>query len=319
MLIRSTTQFTVSSPGDQPELDVKSLGLLRSRNSSTMTCTLHLDDRVIRDPFGVLPVELIYSILLYLPRESLQDFVDASWPIHSLTHQDAFWRQLIVKDMPWFWELHHILRTHGGIGLDLRHTYSTAMTATQPKFGVQGPLIGVANRRRLWEGPCQALAWRYFDNLPKSEVVCKASKPDKSLFESSHNLQLPAVHYPPQFQGAKTLSSPWVQSWEEIDSKSIVFEASWNGNGALIGLSIAFGDVIRKFSVLDLEENSVRSKVQIPSEKWIEGIILHLNPVDYPLEDSRNDKGHSYTSVKGITVCTWSEKLLPRVSFQGHS
>lgn len=66
-----------------------------------------------------------------------------------------------IRIFPWFWEIQRSLSsTTYPNGFDHKGLFLWLFTSTQPKFGFYGPLMGIANRRRIWRA-CQGLVPLY--------------------------------------------------------------------------------------------------------------------------------------------------------------
>ncbi|KKY13208.1 putative f-box domain protein [Diplodia seriata] len=119
-----------------------------------------LSARVRRDPFAGLPYDITHQILLLLPAEAVPRLATASYPVHAAVRSSArnpgFWRQALRRCMPWFWELHVLMR-HGTVDpeeTDFKGLFLWLEACTRPRRGLEGPFMGVANRRRVW-GVCE--------------------------------------------------------------------------------------------------------------------------------------------------------------------
>jgi hypothetical protein len=115
-----------------------------------------LAESASNDPFAALPPELRYHILPYLPGQEILAFRNASPAILDATNStnDLFWRNLIARDMSWFWELHgHVVDCQArDTELDYRMLFLWLDKTTRSCFGNDSPFLGLANRRRIWCG-----------------------------------------------------------------------------------------------------------------------------------------------------------------------
>jgi hypothetical protein len=124
-----------------------------------------LAESASNDPFAALlpPPELRYHILSYLPGQEILAFRNASPAILDATNSinDLFWRNLIARDMSWFWELH-------GLVVDCRARDRVLFLwldkTTRSCFGNDSPFLRLANRRRIWGG-FERLAEFYFRRM----------------------------------------------------------------------------------------------------------------------------------------------------------
>lgn len=65
---------------------------------------------------------------------------------------------------PWLWEIIDLVDGDELPGFDYKGLFLWLDKVTQPKFGMGGPFMGVANRRRIW-GVCGQLVDAYKDQL----------------------------------------------------------------------------------------------------------------------------------------------------------
>ncbi|KAL4929760.1 uncharacterized protein BDV17DRAFT_260921 [Aspergillus undulatus] len=175
-------EYTVRHPTNTPDLtdflktQIKSNATLRTPSKAL---ELDLSNREARNPFSILPPELIYQICSFLPGDSLKSLIQASPFIYLLTRDDHFWRRFIETDMPWLWEAEALTKSKSKTGpdsrsdsdsdfdsdssLDLDHkqVYIWLDAITKPKYGLEDTnLMGAANRRRIW-GACEELKRGY--------------------------------------------------------------------------------------------------------------------------------------------------------------
>lgn len=126
----------------------------------------------LADPFSKLPTELLHMIYRYLPGKSLLSLTTASWLALVSTHNNQFWKLFISWNMPWLWELEKIICDIQPIDLDYKSLDFWLDAEITPRYGMTGPFMGLANRRRIW-GACQQLASSYFKQMeqrPSLEV-----------------------------------------------------------------------------------------------------------------------------------------------------
>jgi len=79
------------------------------------------------------------------------------------------WRKRITEDLAWFYELPDIvseMEEANDRELDLQKVYAWAERETRPVQFMRGPMLGVANRRRIWV-PCKLLAAAYLSKVPQ--------------------------------------------------------------------------------------------------------------------------------------------------------
>ncbi|KAE8353178.1 hypothetical protein BDV28DRAFT_112610 [Aspergillus coremiiformis] len=124
--------------------------------------------RVLRDPFSMIPVEIMHSICSYLPGESLKALLRASFEVSVATHHNSFWKLFLKWDMPWFWEVHRLVASHKlPPYLNYKGFYLWLDEITAPRYGKADRFLGVANRRRIW-GISEQLIGKYDRALSQS-------------------------------------------------------------------------------------------------------------------------------------------------------
>ncbi|KAL2811573.1 hypothetical protein BJX63DRAFT_398799 [Aspergillus granulosus] len=156
-------EYSVICPTDPIDL-AEQLRTDYSMSPPKAQTRLDLSDKIIRDPFRNLPYDITYHILQYLPGESILALNKASWTIFMRTSNNSFWKRRLSQDMPWFWELQNYLAKHQDEALDYKALHMWLDKRMKPMYAMNGPFMGVANRRRIW-GPCVELAHRYHKRL----------------------------------------------------------------------------------------------------------------------------------------------------------
>ncbi|KAK7749343.1 hypothetical protein SLS62_008195 [Diatrype stigma] len=141
------------------------------------------------DPFARLPLELLRAVAELLSPRQLAALATASRAVHRALRRDrGFWRAYVRRRMPWFRELHELLGEDGGDDAVDGHTEeergekkslaglvywadreTRAWNTDGGTMGHPRPLIGVANRRRIW-GVCEQFADSYFARVGASGV-----------------------------------------------------------------------------------------------------------------------------------------------------
>lgn len=122
------------------------------------------------DPFAQFPFELLLMITSTLQPCSLISLMQASPHIRrGLGRNFPYWRRRFETDLPWFYEIHTLLRdlprpdSRDARELppkSLSRFFAWAYHITTPRLGLHGPFMGVANRRRIWEA-CDQLVGPY--------------------------------------------------------------------------------------------------------------------------------------------------------------
>ncbi|OJD15883.1 hypothetical protein AJ78_03901 [Emergomyces pasteurianus Ep9510] len=261
---------------------------------ATSTGRLQLADKVKLDPFSNLPYDILHYILQFLPGDSTRAFMAASWSVYNATRHPALWKRLIYWGMPWFWELHKLVEEHS-TDLDYKNLYLWLDKATRPSYGMNGPFLGIANRRRIW-GACTQLAERYFSSFHKPDNPDEPADEDfNSVLQELQIMQLPIVKYPQPNSEVRTISKQLLYTLDEFDSRSATLETFWTSGGSLMGLTVIFGTSRRVFGRAMATDGVHKRVIFIDSSNWITGLVLYMSELD--LLDSR-----SSVAVEGIDI-----------------
>lgn len=244
------------------------------------------------DPFGGLPYDVLHTILSFLPGKQALALMKASWPVHNATRYNEFWKRLIYWDMPWFWELHEVIEEQQSDIFDYRSFYLWLDEATTPVYGMKGPFLGIANRRRIWTS-CQQIEDLYYERTHRREFTADTTY-SKAIIQHSESLRMPIVLYPQPKETLSTTSKQWIYSWEEVDSRPSTFEVFFNSDGNLIGLGVTIGTSMRLFGSVGSNGATVKSR-RIQENEWITGLILHIPNANLL------DKNPS-TAIQGVSV-----------------
>ncbi|KAJ5108997.1 hypothetical protein N7456_005672 [Penicillium angulare] len=251
------------------------------------------------DPFTKLPFELVLNVVSNLDTPSLMSFTNASAHIYrALDSDNSFWFHHMKSEMPWFFELQRFLEnlksstcnSNNAVGSNsdmpqersLRDLFIWADNITTPRKGIRGPLMSIANRRRIWR-VCKQLVGPYLAQAESTD------KDDESLEanlirEAAVCLHMPAVRDPPQEYHPE--KSFWVKCWNDTLCGSTL-KIFWNAKKQLVGMGVIIdGDEsseLRLFGVEDTRDGSSADSVKIQIGDWISGFILYYpNPNDTP-------------------------------------
>lgn len=126
--------------------------------------------QVRSDPLQILPYAVIYNIIEYLDINDTLALRQASWYVFDWTRSDTaiFGKQMVRLHLsPWLWEVDDFVSSIHDPALDLTRLFSWLEAVTEPKFGMSGPFLGVANRWRIWD-TCQQLVLDYQDRVGAS-------------------------------------------------------------------------------------------------------------------------------------------------------
>jgi len=125
--------------------------------------------RVQHDPLTVLPFDLLHTVIQYLPVQDALSLMQASYHVCITTRPPTFWRNMIrIHLAPWFWEIETLVTGDELQGLDYKGLFLWLDKVTEPIFAMQGPFMGVANRRRIWN-VCGVVADAYKVQLEQGQ------------------------------------------------------------------------------------------------------------------------------------------------------
>ncbi|KAI2462856.1 hypothetical protein F4781DRAFT_162983 [Annulohypoxylon bovei var. microspora] len=132
---------------------------------------LDLGSRVRHDPFGKLPYAIVCNICHQLPAEGLIDMARASWAVHSLIrNKNCFWKNALKYNMPWFFEVQELMQLGALRRPEMyKGIYLWAERKIWPRRHISGPLMYIANRRRIWV-TCETLVESYLGCLEERMI-----------------------------------------------------------------------------------------------------------------------------------------------------
>ncbi|KAF2002070.1 hypothetical protein P154DRAFT_562204 [Amniculicola lignicola CBS 123094] len=298
----SGEEYSVCDPCHEPQLRRFLRTKFRYRNFPSSLQKIDLISRVTHDPFSHLPTELHHLIFEYLSIEDLVSVIRASFFTFRSTQDNAFWKQRVRKDiLPWFWELQDEFANGYPDKIDYKTLYLWSMRMTAPEFGQHGPLMGVANRRRIWSGPCKMLAEHY----QKSAAVASSDVDDcpdeaaEDIWANSSSEQMPVIAFP-KSRGSQQKSKQWVRSWDEFEhaNGTASLSAFWNTKGHLVGLGVTFGGDCRVLGQDDKNgQGNIKTTVNIPAGEWIKGVTMHIR-----ISNALARPPQCTATVEGLTV-----------------
>lgn len=254
--------------------------------------------------------------MLLLPSQSVVALCNASYPIHTSFRSSnrSFWRAAIHSCMPWFWEI-HILIKHGTVDdetTDYKGLFLWLEKNTEPRLGMEGPFLGVANRRRIW-GVCEQYAPLYSSRVALNRRERLLGGEAEEIWENSKNLGLPVVAQPRPVAGLRTSTAQWVSSIIRDTHCGALLETVWDEKRSLVGLAMTISGRQRQLFGKDEGPGWMTEKVGIEKGSWIKGLLLHMP--DMFLTEKLE------TSIKGITVSPrnrecWTQCILAEVAFR---
>ncbi|KAF2175171.1 hypothetical protein K469DRAFT_743420 [Zopfia rhizophila CBS 207.26] len=300
-------EHTVRNPAPDPHV----LHILQEkmplRKFSRLPTKLDLAHRVRQDLFEKLPIDILHLIFPYLAPKQILTLMHVSWHIFSSTCNNSFWKQMIRREiLPWFWETEPLILQESLDDLDCKGLYLWLDKITTSTRWMNGPFMGVANRRRVW-AVCENLRTFYLKQLAEDAGSRIDDDEDaQEIMTESSSLQMPLILYP-NLKVARTISKQWIRSWGEIDDKPAVLEAFWNSEGSLVRLGVIFGSDRRVFGQEDSTKvKTTKTSALIPAREWIKEIILHISEVDA----FKYSRGESKASAKALTLTLTSGKSL---------
>ncbi|PVI01158.1 hypothetical protein DM02DRAFT_671514 [Periconia macrospinosa] len=139
---------------------------------------LSLNHKVRSDPFSKLPYDILLTIFPYLSPTSALALMCASWHVHTQTRSFKFWEWMIrTRPLKWFPEVAEILeKLVENISGEMRDVEARRLflwaefaTVQTRDWTVTGPLMGIANRRRIMKA-IQPIVPVYLAELQKAEA-----------------------------------------------------------------------------------------------------------------------------------------------------
>jgi hypothetical protein len=294
----------VTDPGPNPKHS-DSLRSLMPANIFTESEPLDLGHKVLDDPLSVLPYDIILSIIEYLPVRSVQKLSRASWHVFTLTRQDSFWRVLTrTHILPWLWELPDVFddttRASSPISTNAKNIFLWLNKSTRGEYGLEGPLMGLANRRRIWEA-CGELAVDYHRTLGTWKITVPDNEEANAILNSAVCLHLPVV-MDLQVQRAHTIATQFIDSWTDLEDRSCQLDTYWTPSQTLTGISLSFGKEKRIFGVAKGEKGC---EVKMAPGEWIREVRVGTRKVDLPGKRVKrlDTEQTEQSAITHMTVC----------------
>ncbi|CAO2649834.1 Nn.00g011260.m01.CDS01 [Neocucurbitaria sp. VM-36] len=268
-------EYTVCDPGRRAGFEE----VLQSMIPASVFCNTPLDlaHKVRKDPLAVLPYDVLHGIIDHVSVQDMTSLMTASWHVLSTTRETTFWKYMLRRHIsPWFWELNTILtemELHDT--LDYKALFLWSNKLTTPEFGLRGPLMGVANRRRIWNA-CRPLVSLYREKVGPIHCSEPEDEEAKAILDSAVSLHMPIVAYP-QPKDVATTSVQFIRSWHEVAHQSCDFDTYWAQSGALVGVAVTFGTNQRVFGST---EGKAGQSLHIESGEWISEIVVYVSAVE---------------------------------------
>ncbi|ORY11166.1 hypothetical protein BCR34DRAFT_333826 [Clohesyomyces aquaticus] len=305
----SGEEYTVFKPSTNPKLIDVLRDLLPNQGFSgpsidRLSIDSELETKVRNDIFSMLPLDILYMLFPYLSSETSINLMNASWHVFKATRRNGFWKQMIRNHiLPWFWEFDTFIQTEDLDHIECRGLYVWLEGITRPQFGIRGPWMGLANRRRILNA-CEQVKKVYLKlkegNYGVQGSHCGNGTDDdeaEEIKDDSVSLHLPAI-LEPKPAAELTTSVQWIRAWDEVESPGKIFESFWNGDGVLAGLGVVINSHRRVLGPTDEVPGIRKFSIDVPDAEWIEEILLHLTDPDILSED----ESARTSAVKGLTV-----------------
>jgi hypothetical protein len=183
---------------------------------------------------------------------------------------------LHLRILPWLWELDELMAsTTLPPNFDYKGLFLWLDSSTMPEIGIYGPLMGIANRRRIW-GVCQQLLPLYKERLKPIEYTEPTDAEANAVLQTAVSLHTPIVMHP-QPEETQDVSAQFIRSWGEISRHSCDLDTYWNNRGALVGIAVTFGAGQRVFGHTDGRKGL---PLHLEAGDWIKGIIVGVRDID---------------------------------------
>jgi hypothetical protein len=281
-------EWSATDPKSRPGIEevVKSM-LPAELFDHASSSSLDLKHKVVHDPLTMLPYDVLHSIFAHLSIEDTLSLMRASWHVHDSTRDPAFWRQMIrVHIVSFFWELDGLLKTTVlPDTFDWRGAFQWLNKITKPTFAMEGPLAGIANRRRIWN-VCLQLAPLYHEKLNAETYEEPSGSETTTILSEAKSFHTPVTMYPqPSAHEVHPMTAQFIRSWSEIGYRACEFDTYWSDPyGGLTGISVTFGSVERVFgSTAGVKGQSMH----IGAGDWIREIKLLVRKVPLDLGRSK--------------------------------
>ncbi|KAL2126292.1 hypothetical protein VTI74DRAFT_1232 [Chaetomium olivicolor] len=234
----------------------------------------------VRDSFSRLPLEILLYIFRFLSGHDLLALLKASWPAFCAARSNTFWKRFLKQDMPWLTELWPLLEDEerqGGRELSYKALYLWLDKVTFPSYGIDGPFLPLANRRRIW-GVCEQLARHYFRHLYARPL----DEPDRSMVEGIFCRHIAIVsNNQPQYDPSAVRTTLFAYSMDELDNWPVDLEAYWGEDRRLVGLCAIVGKHRRVFGLDGTRKPHItKTAMRIPAGDRIAQLGLSVAAAD---------------------------------------
>ncbi|KAF1944979.1 hypothetical protein EJ02DRAFT_420029 [Clathrospora elynae] len=307
-------EYSLCDPSPRPGFDEELQGMLPAQLFGNPSEPIDLAHKVHSDPLSVLPYDSLLDVFDCLPTDDLKSLMKASYHVHTSTREPPFWKHMLrIRILPWFYELRTFANTAVPEGFDWKGLFLWLDALTAPEFGNQGPLMGLANRRRIWN-VCQQLAPLYKERVRPLAIQNEPEDGEeaRAIMKSAVSLHMPMVMYP-QPQAPETISVQFIRSWAEITHRSCDLDTYWNSNvnryeSGLVGIAVRFGGQQRVFGTT---EGRPGQSLHIEPNEWIKQIIVSVDKMNMFREDQdRSQARQASLPQPSKTACIVGMKVI---------
>lgn len=290
-------EFSVCNPGPRFGFDDELQSMLPASFFNGLAPLPALSDKIGHDPWQVVPYDLLLDIFGHVSTDDMLALMNASTHVSATTRNMAFWKHMLrLRILPWFWELNTLLNSATlPETFDYKALFVWIDKVTTPKYGMEGPFMSIANRRRTWEA-CQPLVPMYKHKVAPISHAEPEDEEAKALLDHAESFHMPIVSYPLP-KGATTASAQFIRSWHEISHRACIFDTYWNDEGALIGIAVKFGATER---VLGSTEGKRSMQLHIEAHEWIQEIRVSLKKNNMFQDEENIDRSHYSTAMYNL-------------------
>lgn len=295
-------EIFVSNPTSTPHLIYSVEANLANADFELRSSPRRLKQQVTCDIFQRLPPDIICMAFCSLPLESIANLILASSYIRLfLSHSSSFWKLHIKHTTGWFYEGMSLLNQPERLnGKDLARFFLRVNEETTPRWNMRGPLMAIANRRRIWD-ICGQIADIYLARLPNRDNPEVGY--DRNMRQFAYGRQR-ALITSPISESAHIETTFWLRSWDEAFTQENVLETFWDAEGTLVGISVSPSIQRRLFGKDDTTGAVSKQVVKIETENWLAGLAFYPDndPPYYHRRPGPAARSAAPTLIKGITV-----------------
>jgi hypothetical protein len=285
--VDSAEQFWESNSGDEwfavdpatkPGIDeiVKSM-LPAKLFDGPSSPPLNLAHKVRQDLLTALPYDVLHGIFTELSLKDTLSLMQASWHVYESTHDPAFWRLMIREHIAsFFWEIQDLFRNATfPETFDWKGAFQWLNKITKGHFAMEGPMMAIANRRRIWN-VCNQLAPLYYEKLNAEPYEEPSDAEAEAVMATAKSYHMAVTMFPVPTE-TRSITTQFIRSWSEIKYRACDFDTYWtNEYGNLIGISVDFGSGKRVFGST---EGTRGQSLHIKADDWIKEIRLSFRQI----------------------------------------